>query len=143
MDSQEFVNEIKRYAVDDTVEQVMRSLRSPRLFNVSSEFEQSGMNGLAQRMADQNREKQRRAAWFDELSEDDRTIVRQVVTECAELTGFGFMTFLDGVGGDTEGVFELVQVVGEDRNILNPENSEMLHDLFSEVCERDRGHGRS
>ena len=47
MDSREFVNEIKRYAVDDTVEQVMRSLRSPRLFNVSSEFEQSGMNGLA------------------------------------------------------------------------------------------------
>jgi len=41
---------------------------------------------------------------------------------------------LDGVGGSYEGVFEVVAVDGEDRVVVNPENTEMLHDTFSDVC---------
>ena len=50
-----------------------------------------------------------------------------------------FFTLLDGVSGPFEGVFEVVAIDSDERRqIVNPENTDMLHDLFSEICEEDR-----
>lgn len=66
-------------------------------------------------------------------------MVRAILEDCAERAVASFFTLLDGVGGSHEGVFEVLAVDSDDqRTILNPQNTEMLHDLFSEVCEEGR-----
>jgi hypothetical protein len=57
--------------------------------------------------------------------------------ECSEISVASFLNVLDGTGGDFIGVFELIAVTDETRALVNPENSEMLHDLFAEVCHDD------
>lgn len=65
--------------------------------------------------------------------------MKELLQECAEATTLHFLNLIDGTGGSFEGVFEIVAVDGdESRTIINPENTDMLHDLFSEVCEANR-----
>jgi hypothetical protein len=135
----DFVSRTKRYAVDDTVEMIMKSLRSPRIMSAKTKNADPIGQGVSEWMEKRSREEQRRSEWFKRLSADDQLILRNILVGCAEMTAASIFTFLDGVGGDSEGVFEIVEVVGDERTTLNPENSEMLHDLFSEVCEQERG----
>lgn len=61
-----------------------------------------------------------------------------ILEECAEQVLASFFCLVDGVGGNYEGVFEIVAVEEERRKLLNPQNTEMLHDIFSDVCEEGR-----
>lgn len=79
-----------------------------------------------------------RAQWFHQLSANDRRLITELLRECAEKATFSVFTIIDGVAGEVPGVFEITEIDGDDRQVINPENSEMLHDLFSEICEADR-----
>ena len=130
MNNLDFVSRTKRYAVDNTVEIIMKSLRSPRITAPQNENTRPIDKGISDWMEKKSREEQRRSEWFKRLGADDQIIFRDILESCAEMTPLSMFSFVDGVGGHSEGVFEIVEVVGDERNTLNPENSEMLHDLF-------------
>jgi hypothetical protein len=65
-------------------------------------------------------------------------LVRDVLEDCAGEVLGNFFCLIDGVCGNYNGVFEIVAVDGDERKIVNPQNTEMLHDLFSEICEQDQ-----
>ena len=76
---------------------------------------------------------------FRNLLPDDRSRIESIIKGTAELSTFSFLTLIDGVAGSYEGVFEIVAVDAyENRTVINPENTEMLHDVFSEICEEER-----
>jgi hypothetical protein len=134
----EFVSRIKSYAVDDTVEVMMRSLQSLPIVEGANSATDPVPKSISDWMAQRAHEQKRKSEWFKALDTDDQIFLRDLLAECAEMTAASLFTFLDGVGGDSEGVFEVVEVIGDERNTLNSEDSEMLHDLFSEVCEQGR-----
>ncbi len=139
MNNEEFVTKIKRYSVDDSVNSVLRSLAAPRLLPVESEPVGIFAESFAKHAEKANRIAKDRAEWFRSLSDEGRTILSELLEECSEATMLQAFCFIDGVGGDSEGVFEIVESIeGKRKKVLNPQNTDMLHDLFSEVCERDR-----
>jgi hypothetical protein len=88
---------------------------------------------------DHSRTERERSEWFDRLSEQEQQIVAGLLNQCAERSVFQFPSLLDAVEGPYEGIFEIVAVDGDDRRtVINPENTDLLHDLFSDVCEKDR-----
>ena len=79
------------------------------------------------------------ARWFRALDENGQRIIQSLLQECAELSVFGFLTLLDGVGGPYPGVFQIIALDGEEnRTLLNPEDGEMLHDTFSKLVAESR-----
>ena len=139
MDSRQFVVMTKQYAVDEVVEEVVSALKAPRLPAdqqvVHNDVEQS----ISKWINDHSLVERQRSEWFNQLTEENRKMVRAILEDCAERAVASFFTLLDGVGGAYEGVFEVVAVDSEEqRSVLNPQNTEMLHDLFSEVCEEGR-----
>ena len=140
MDNREFVRLAKREAIDSAVKNILGKLNAPRANGplpavqaddiVAAPIDRWFNEGAIRQ--------QRQAAWFASLDAEGQETLRGLLEECAELSGYGFFTLIDGVGGDSEGVFELVHVCGEEKTVLNPQNTDMLHDLFSEVCEKDR-----
>lgn len=138
MEAIEFVKYAKEHTVDDTVASMLRELASPRTYP-KAEPQNEIQHRISERVqrAEENAKKQ--SAWFLDLGIDGRQQLRDLLQECAERTLFNFFCLLEGVSGDLDGVFEIVNVVDEeDRIVLNPQNTEMLHDLLSEVCEEDR-----
>jgi hypothetical protein len=135
MDAREFVAMTKQYAMDDVVEQVVKTLKAPRLPNRSK-----GSSGPASQWIEAHSlTKKHRSEWFNGLTEDERRMIRDILADCAERVLASFFTLLDGVGGSYEGVFEIAAIDSMSRrNVLNPENAQMLHDIFSEVCEEGR-----
>lgn len=139
MDNYEFVKMTKRYAVDGVVQEMAARLKSPRLMNEQSKPIGDLEKALAQWVADAGRAQQHRSEWFNRLSEPDQKMVMGLLEDAAANAIANFFALLDGVGGSFEGTFEIVAVDSEnERIILNQENTEMLHDIFSDVCERDR-----
>ena len=65
-------------------------------------------------------------------------MVSGMLQECAELSVSSLFALIDGVAGDYKGVFEIVAVSAGQRTTINPANTEMLHDVFAEVCADDR-----
>jgi hypothetical protein len=142
MDSCEFVVKTKQYAVDDTVNQIFKTLTTPRpakrLHGSGSPVEQD----ISQWINDHSLLEQRRSEWFNRLKEDDQVMIRDFLEDCAELAVASFFTFLDGVGESYEEIFEIVAIGSDNqRNVLNPQNTEMMHDIFYEVCEEGRRRG--
>ena len=80
----------------------------------------------------------RQAEWFSRLTDDERKMIRNILEDCAERTLANFFCLVDGVGGNYKGAFEIVAVEGNRRKALNPQNTEMLHDILSEICEEGR-----
>ena len=77
--------------------------------------------------------------WFSGLDEEGQQTFKELLQECAEATSFHFFNLINGTGGDFEGVFEIVAVEdGDSRTTINPENTDMLHDWFSEIREEER-----
>lgn len=72
------------------------------------------------------------------VAEDEQKLMGNILEECAERVLANFFCLVDGVGGNYESVFEIVAVDEEWRKVLNPQNTEMLHDIFSDVCEEGR-----
>jgi hypothetical protein len=139
MEATEFVKYAKKYAVDDTVKSKLRELASPRTYPETEPKNeiQCGISEWIDRAVENSKQ---RSAWFTNLDEEGREQVRALLQECGEHTLFSLFCLLDGVDGHIEGVFEIVHVDDEEnRTVLNPQNTEMLHDLFSDVVERDRG----
>ena len=59
--------------------------------------------------------------------------MKELLQECAELSAVAFLGVLDGIGS-YEGSFKLIAMDEKgDRTVVNPENSEMLHDVFYDV----------
>ena len=129
----------KQYAVDQVVEQAINSLGTPGLPKPSRENADMVEQSISQRIHDRSLVEQRRSEWFNRLTEHDRMMIRDILEDCAEMAIGSFFTLLDGVGGNYEGVFQIVAIDStNDGKVLNPENTEMLHDIFSDVCEEDR-----
>lgn len=130
---------IKQYAVDQVVEQAINSLGTSRLPIPLRENAAVVEQSISQWIHHRSLVKQRRSEWFNRLTEDDRMMIRDILEDCAEMAIGSFFTLLDGVGGTSEGVFQIVAIDStNDRKVLNPENAEMLHDIFSDVCEEGR-----
>jgi hypothetical protein len=69
------------------------------------------------------------------LSEFERQTLLLMLQEAAEPAVAGTFCVLDGVGGNYAGIFEIYAVDPDDsKNHVNPENTEMLHDIYSELC---------
>jgi hypothetical protein len=139
MDARTFALMIKRFAVDGTAQTEIQELESPRLPNRAARQTDPVSQKISEGFGRQAATQQKRSDWFLSLSESDRTIIRALINDCAEKTAFSLMCLIDGVGGEFDGVFEIVAIDAIDRRMIqNPENSEFLHDLLSEVCEQDR-----
>jgi hypothetical protein len=115
MNGEEFVEAIKLYVRDSSVENVIKQLKNPSGRSVSPE-------------------RKAHSVWYNGLSNDDRNHVDHVVTRAVHSALFGIFAVLDGVRViDTEeGTFELVYVgSGGERVLLNDPNAMGLHDLLS------------
>jgi hypothetical protein len=138
MDNREFVVMAKRYAVDDVIRECLNELRTPRPPERSPAPRGPIEEGMARWLNDRSVVGRCRSDWFNRLSGDEQRLVGNILEECAERTLENLFCLVDGVGGGYEGVFEIVAVNGKDRAVVNPQNTEMLHDIFSEVREEGR-----
>lgn len=139
MDGRTFALMAKKRAVDENVASLVRSLRSARFRRTpvdTSDHVSRGISSWIKKHADDEGE---RSAWFLGLNEADQKRVEELMAECSETAVSSLMCLIDGVDSSWEGVFEIVAIDQEDgRTVINPENTEFLHDLFSEVCEEQR-----
>lgn len=139
MDARGFVAIVKKHVVEGTIEDTMSALVATPVEPTSPNPEDSPvMRSFAEFVHRAKLRRFREAVWFQGLLEEDRERITALLCECAERTASSFFAVLDGVGGQAPGVFEIVEVNGRKRRVLNPESSEMLHDLFSELCEATR-----
>lgn len=139
MDNREFVVMTKQYAVNDVVEECVNALKAPRLPKHLPVPRGPVEESITRWITDHSLVEQQRSEWFNLLTEEHQKMVRAILEDCAERAVASLFTLLDGVGGAYEGVFEIVAVDSANRrSVLNPQNTEMLHDLFSEICEEGR-----
>ena len=133
MDAREFIEVIRRDAIDDPYKQMLKQLLQPKstvpMEAWTSEVDKSV--GVSLRARAELEE--RRSRWFNSLDDNGRDIVKELLQECAELSAVAFLGVLDGIGS-YEGSFKLIAMDAKgDRTVVNPENSEMLHDVFYDV----------
>jgi len=139
MDNREFVVMTKQYAVNDVVEECVNALKAPRLPKHLPVPRDPVEESISRWITDHSFVEQQRSEWFNLLTGENQRMVRAILKDCAERALASFFTLLDGVGGAYEGVFEIVAVDSANRrSVLNPQNTVMLHDLFSEICEEGR-----
>jgi hypothetical protein len=138
MDNRKFVAVVRKEAVDKVVKIVVNGLETPPPLFTAKPNDEIGQTVVTFRNK-AGAEKRNQSEWFKHLNKDEQGIVQRLLEECAELAVANFFTLIDGVGGSYEGVFEIVAIDSKDRrHVVNPEDDEMLHDLFSEVCEETR-----
>ncbi|MHC2621293.1 hypothetical protein ACVIW2_003325 [Bradyrhizobium huanghuaihaiense] len=113
MNSQEFVEAIKRYVGDAAIEDTVALLKNPPGRNVP-------------------REQRVRSEWYKSLRAGDADNVNGVIATAVHQTLFGLLAVLDGVRSvDNEGGrFELTYV-GSTRVVLNDQQAISLHDLLN------------
>jgi hypothetical protein len=134
MDAKQFVSLIKHNSVDWSVKSTLKELNAVGTPQPPASVESSISAFINAHKAKQYD----RARWFQQLNVNDREVITGLLRECAEKAIFSALTIIDGVDGDVPGVFEITEIIGDDRHVINPENSEMLHDLFSNCCEAER-----
>jgi hypothetical protein len=139
MNSREFIRSVKKYAADDVVAMMLRELTNPRVFP-PPEPDGGTYPWISDWISKGELRAHRKADWFATLDSEGKQVLQDLLQECSEACLFQTFAYIDGVGGNYNGVFEITAVAGENRTVLNPENTEMLHDLLSEVCEEDRFH---
>jgi len=133
MDAREFIEVIQRDAIDYPYKQLLKQLLQPKptipMEAWTSEVDKSvGMSLHARAEIEE-----RRARWFHDLDDNGREFVKELLQECAELSAVMFLNVLDGIGS-YEGSFKLVAMDAKgNRTVVNPENGEMLHDVFYDV----------
>jgi hypothetical protein len=79
-----------------------------------------------------------RSAWYDSLSESDRSLVADLLREAAKSAMFHFFCVIDGVAviepAGPKSDFRLIQQAPDgSENCLNPPDGEFLHDIFNAV----------
>ncbi|MBZ5858549.1 hypothetical protein [Flavihumibacter profundi] len=114
MNSKEFVNVIKVVVGDNTINGMRSNLEKPPGRKPSEKL-------LTM------------SKWYNELSEDDKKMVFQIVKESIDLSIFGFLCVLDGVTAienENKGELKLFYQRGDINILLNDTGEEYLHDLI-------------
>ena len=113
MNSQEFVEAIKRHGMDAAVEDTIANLRNPP----------------GRRVPPQERA---RSDWYNGLSDAEVAQVNSVISTAVHEGIFGLLAVLDGARtvDDEKGLFELTYV-GSQRVLLNNPQAIGLHDLLN------------
>ena len=70
----------------------------------------------------------------------DQKLLEEILLDRAEKVLFGLFWIVAGVGATRKGYSKIVAIEGRKRVVLDPENDQMAHDVFSEVCEE--GHAK-
>ena len=77
--------------------------------------------------------------WYRSKPEEERELIRLLVTLSARDALFGMLCALDGVArideGDEPGSFELNYLNGDEKSVLTSETSQFLHELVPDVLE--------
>ena len=116
-DSREFVQIVKHHASDGVGRDTLKSALRTNPFDANPDSSE------------------RIRKFVENLSESDKQTLSLILQEAAERAVFGTLCVLDGVGGNFDGVFEIYAVDPDDsKSHVNPENTEMLHDIYSELC---------
>ena len=114
--SRDFVNILKQHASDGVGLEVIKSALRPNPFDSSPQ------------------RSKRIREFIEGLSESDRETLSSLLQDAAEFSIAGALCVLDGVGGNYNGTFELYSFESDEtKHLVNSENSEMLHDIYSEL----------
>jgi hypothetical protein len=116
MNSQQFVDTIKKVVRDGAINDVLSVTEHPPGRKVSQQLKA-------------------RAEWYRSLPEQQKEFVRSIVSDAVDSALFGFFCVIDGVRAvedDTDkGRFELRYLKGESVVHLNSQDGIMLHDLYN------------
>ena len=139
MDAREFIEVIQRDAIDYPYKQLVKQLLQPKPTIPMEAWTSEVDKSVGVSLHDRAQTEQRRARWFHDLDDNGRELVKELLQECAELSAVTFLNVLDGIGS-YEGSFRLIAMDAKgNRTVVNPENGEMLHDVFYDVrAETDR-----
>lgn len=116
MNTEEFVLAIKEVVEETTINNLLKELEETKLPS-----EKLG----------------RMSSLYNKLSQEDRMILKEIITESAQSTIFGFFCVLDGVRAieDGPGKGRLELWYKNDKNgqshILNNEDVEFMHDIYN------------
>jgi hypothetical protein len=110
MDSRQFALLAKQHAVNEVVERLMKSLRTPYKIPHETAAKAPLEDSLSSWLEAQSLVQRQRSEWFSRLAEEDQKVIATILTECAELSVSSLFALIDGVAGDYEGVFEIVAV---------------------------------
>ncbi len=72
--------------------------------------------------------------WYNQLNENDKKVVGQIIKESVEAAVFGFFCVLDGVRAiesENKGELKLFYENKDVQVLLNDPDEEFLHDLFN------------
>jgi hypothetical protein len=115
MNSQEFVKIIKLVVRDGAINDVISVTENPPGRKVSQQL-------------------RTRSEWYRSLSDEQKEIVKSIVSDSVDSTLFGFLCVIDGVraieSGTNKGSLELIYTKDESVH-LNPKDGLMLHDLYN------------
>lgn len=117
MNQTEFIDAIKIAVKDNAIEGIKSSLRNPPGRHPSEE-------------------KVELSKWYNNLSEQDKRFINQIITNSVESALFGFLCVLDGVRSIEsyeKGELKLFYEKDGNKMLLNDFNLEYLHDLFMAV----------
>lgn len=118
MDGEEFVAKIKEYVRDTAIEDVVNRLIKP-----------PGRKPRRRHIQLSN--------WFNQLSDDDRQMVKGIVTEAVDEAIFGVLSTLDGArpieDSIDKGSFNLIYTKEGEQILLNPPDNEYLHDIYNSI----------
>ena len=114
MDSEEFVQRVRKSIRDAACKATIKSLQSP-----------SGRRPPADLVVDSD--------WYNALNEDGRERVSSIIDRAADQVVFDFLCVLDGVGfienEGEKGRFELLYIK-DGVKVLNPPDGSPLHELY-------------
>jgi hypothetical protein len=111
MDTESFVEAIRRDVRDAAIEDTLGKLKNP-----------PGRKVLA--------EKRERSVWFNALSDTDVDHVQRIVQAAVDEAIFGLFAVLDGSRTVCEGRFELIHI-GAEQTLLNDPNKIGLNEVFN------------
>jgi len=116
MEGSEFVEAVKRYVRDQSIEDNLDLFSDPPGRAPKTELVQL-------------------SKWYNALDDNGKEMVRRVVRESVDAGLFSLFCVLDGVrtieDRDPKGEFKLYYVNGEERVLLNDFDKEFLHDLYN------------
>jgi hypothetical protein len=83
----------KRYAVDDVVQQIIRTLEAPQLPKLPPDSDSPVEQSISKWFNDHSLLQRRRSEWFNHLAEDDQRMIRDILEDCAEMSAGKFLHF--------------------------------------------------
>lgn len=114
MNSQQFVDVINKVVLKSTINSVESVLKSP-----------PGRNP-GQALTTMSK-------WYNKLSDEDKSIVNQIIAESARTSVFGFLCVLDGaraIEDQDKGELKLYYERRDERVLLNDQNKVNLYELL-------------